>query len=49
MTGDHDDLRVRVELAQLPQRLEAVHALHLHVQKDQMGPELGVALQRLGS
>src|SRR2546430_11516078 len=49
MTGDHHDLRVRVELAQLPQRLEAVHALHLHVQKDEMGPELGIALQRLGS
>src|SRR2546427_10262850 len=45
MTGDHHDLRVRVELAQLSQRLEAVHALHLDVQKDQMGPELGVALQ----
>src|SRR5207244_12988248 len=49
MTGDHHDLRVRVELAQLPQRLEPVHALHLHVQKNEMGPELGVALQRLGS
>src|SRR3989475_11507333 len=49
MTGDHHDLRVGVELAQLPQRLEPVHALHLHVQKDEMGPELGVTLQRLGS
>src|SRR5439155_13237841 len=43
------DLRVWVELAQLPQRLEPVHALHLHVQKNEMGPEFGVALQRLGS
>src|SRR6185312_10374031 len=49
MTRNHHDLRVRVELAQLPQRLEPVHPLHLHVQENEMGPELGVALQRLGS
>src|SRR5690242_7924006 len=46
---DHDDLRARVELAQLAQRLEAVHALHLHVEQHEVGPELGVHAQRLGA
>src|SRR2546427_1760128 len=39
--GDHDDLGVGIELAQLAQRLEPVDALHLHVQKHEVRPELG--------
>src|SRR5439155_1630422 len=46
---DHHDLRARVELAQLAQRLEAVHALHLDVEQHEVGPELGVEAQRLGA
>src|ERR1043166_6732496 len=46
---DHHDLGARVELAQLAQRLEPVHALHLHVEQHEVGPELGVEAQRLGA
>src|SRR2546427_11732854 len=45
---DHDDLGVGIELAQLAQRLEPVDALHLHVQKHEVRPELGIQPQRLG-
>ena len=34
--GDHDDLKVRVDLPQLGQRLEAAHPRHLLVEKDQV-------------
>ena len=47
VTGDHDYLRVGIELAQLPQRFEPIHPLHLHIQKDEVRPELGIQLQRL--
>src|SRR5439155_16159097 len=47
VAGDHEDLGVCVELAQLAQGLQAVHPLHFHVEEHEMGPELGVALQGL--
>ena len=47
VSGDHHHLGVGIELAQLAQRLEAVHPLHLHIQEDEVRPELGVEPQRL--
>src|SRR4029077_13524805 len=46
VAGDHHHLGPRVELAELAQRLEPVHALHLDVQEDEMRAKLGVAQQR---
>ena len=47
--GDHDDLRAGVEVPEPRQGLEAVEPGHLHVEKDEMGAELGVEGDRLAA
>ena len=47
--GDHDDLRAGVEIAKPGQRLQAVEPGHLHVEKDEVGTELGVDRDRLAA
>ena len=42
MTRDHHDLRLRIELTETLQRLEAIHAFHFDVEKDEMRLEFGV-------
>ena len=49
VSRDHDHLGAGIELAQLPQRLDPVHALHLHVQEDEVGPAVRIDPQRLAA
>jgi hypothetical protein len=47
VTGDHDDLGPGVEVPQPGEGLQPVEPGHLHIEEDQMGPELGVEGDRL--
>ena len=46
---DHHDLRPGIEIAEAGERLEAVEAGHLHVEEDEVRPELGVDRDRLAA
>ena len=45
--GDHDHERSRIAPANLLQRLEPVHARHLHVEKDEVRLPLADRIERL--
>ena len=47
VAGDHHDLCLRIELADLLERLEPVHPFHLDVEKDEVRLELGIDADRL--
>ena len=46
---DHHHLRLGIEVPEPAERLQPIEARHLHVEKDQVGPELGVHGDRLAA
>ena len=46
MAGDHDDLRLWVQLPHALQRLQPVHSFHLHVEEHEVRLEVGIDADR---
>jgi hypothetical protein len=46
---DHHDLRTGVQIPKARQRLQPIQPRHLHVEKDQVRPELGIEADRLAT